>query len=124
VVLLAALTHRYPARVEPLDHLMSMACSTRQCKPLTKTLWTGVKTTNSSGLLIHSMFFQQPKGELQNSMVLSFTSRCSGAQLLHSTTGLCCQHGRGGKERGCTGTHHISASPEGLLIPAYELEEK
>lgn len=52
------------------------------------------------------------------------TSQCSGAQLLHSTTGLCCQHGRGGEERDRTGTYHISASPEGLLIPAYELEEK
>lgn len=78
----------------------------------------GVKKTKSSGLLIHCMFF------LQNNVVLSLTSRCSGAQLLHSTTGLCCQHGRGGEERGCAGTYHISASPEGLLISAYELEEK
>lgn len=73
---------------------------------------------DSSDLLILSMLFQL-EGELKNTVELSFTSRCSGAELLHSTTGLCCQHGRGGKERGFP---HL-CSPEGLLIPEYELQE-
>lgn len=108
-----------------LDHRMSMARSTRQCKPLIKKLRMGVKTSDSSGLLIQGMFFRQLEGRAAKiSRCFLFPSRHGEVRLLHSTSGLCCQHGRGGEERGCAGTSHISASPESLLIPASEPEEK
>lgn len=104
----------WPVPRPPEHRVQHQALQTNPCKALH---W-GQK--HSSGLLVLSMFLQL-EGELKNTVELWVTSRCSGAELLHSTTGLCCQHGRGGEER--REASHPSASQEGLLIPEYELQE-
>lgn len=91
VALLGAGTCQY------LNHL-STECSTRHYKQIPAKLCIGVKKTPQV-----CWFFpcsSSGEGELKNTVELLFTSRCSGAELLHSTTGLCCQHGRGGEQRG------------------------
>lgn len=78
----------------------------------------------TSGLLIHGMFFQQPEGELQNTVVLLFTSPAVEHSFCIALLASAASMGEEARREGCEGTYHILPSSEGLLIPAYELEEK
>lgn len=82
-----------PIPLPPVHRVQHQALQTNLCW----ALHGGQK--DSLGFLILSMLLQL-EGELKNTVELWVTSRCSGEELLHSTTGLCCQHGRGGEERG------------------------